>query len=95
MTTTCSSVAIVKYDLCFFVSETSMKDVVYTSMIQHVLEYEIVLSLMEYMATLITRSICGTLQSLEIDKDISIPGIGRCDQKHVSFDRRLVRYNIT
>jgi hypothetical protein len=76
-------------------SETSAKDAVYTSTIQSVLEYEIVLGLMEYMVMLITRSRGGTLQSLEIDKHISIPRVRICDQKHVSFDRQLVGYNIT
>jgi hypothetical protein len=56
MTTTCSSVAIVKHDFFFFMSETSTKDAIYTSTIQSVLEYEIVLGLMAYTTTLITRS---------------------------------------
>jgi hypothetical protein len=95
MTATCSSVAIVKHDFCFFMSETSTKDAFYTLTIQSVLEYEIVLSLMAYTTMLITRSRGGTLQSLEIDKHISIPRVRRHDKKHVSFDRRLVGYNIT
>jgi hypothetical protein len=76
-------------------NKTSVEDAVYTSTIQCVHEYEIFLSLMAYMVMLITRRRGGTLQSLEIDKDISIPGVGRCNQKHVSFDRQLVGYNIT
>jgi hypothetical protein len=95
MTTTCSSLAIVKHDFHFFMSETSAKDAVYTSTIQCVLEYEIFLSLMAYTTTLIMRNRGGTLQSLEIDKHISIPEVRRRDQKNVSFDRRLVEYNIT
>jgi hypothetical protein len=87
MTATCSGVEIIKHDLRFFMSETSTKDVVYTLMIQCVLEYEIFLSLMVYTAELIMRRKGGTLQILEIDKDISIPGVERRDQKHVSFDR--------
>jgi hypothetical protein len=62
-------------------SETSAKDAVYTLMIQCVLEYEIVLSLMAYTVTLIMRRRRGgTLQSLEIDKDIYIPGVRRLDK---------------
>jgi hypothetical protein len=95
MTATCSSVEIVKHDFYFFMSETSVKDAVYTSMIQSVFEYEIVLILIAYMAMLIMRRRGLTLQSLDIDKHISIPRVRRHDQKHVSFDRRLVRYNIT
>jgi hypothetical protein len=95
MTTTCSSVAIVKHDFHFFMSETSAKDAVYTLTIQSVLEYEIVLSLIAYTVRLITRSKGGALQILEIDKHISIPGVGKCDQEHVSIDRKLVRNNIT
>jgi hypothetical protein len=68
-------------------SETSVKDAVYTSTIQCVLEYEIVLRLMAYMVTLIMTSRGRTHQSMEIYKDMSIPRVGRRDQKHVSFNR--------
>jgi hypothetical protein len=95
MTTTCSSVAIVKHDFHFFMSETSTKDAVYTSTLQCVLEYEIVLSLMAYTVTLIMRKRGKTLQSLDIDKHISRAGVRRREQKHVSFDRQLVGYKIT
>ena len=67
MTATCSSVAIVKYNFRFFMSEASMKDEVYTSTIQSVLKYEIVLGLVVYMMMVITRSRGGALQILEID----------------------------
>jgi hypothetical protein len=67
MTTTCSSVAVVKNELCFFMSETPAKDAIYTLTIQSVLEYEIVFCLMEYMSTLITRRRGREIQSLEID----------------------------
>jgi hypothetical protein len=67
MTTTCSSVEIVKHDFLFFMSDTPVKDEIYTSMIQSVLEYEIVLGLMAYTATLIMRRRGWALQSLEID----------------------------
>jgi hypothetical protein len=85
MTTTCSNVAIVKHDFLFFISETSAKDAVYTSTIQCVLEYEIVLSLMAYMTHHEKKR--WDTSNLEIDKDISIPGVRRFNQKHVSFDR--------
>jgi hypothetical protein len=42
MTTTCSSVAVVKNEFFFFMSETPTKDAIYTSTIQSVIEYEIV-----------------------------------------------------
>ena len=48
-------------------SETSMQDTVYTSLIQRIIEYEIILSLMAYPPTLVTRSKGGALQILEID----------------------------
>jgi hypothetical protein len=67
MNTTCSSVAVFKHELCFFMNETSTKDAIYTSMIQSVLEYEIVFFLMAYTLKLITRRRGGALQSLEID----------------------------
>jgi hypothetical protein len=95
MTATCSGMAIAKHDNYFFVSETSVHDAVYTSPIQRIIEYEIILSLMAYTSTLIMRSIGGALQSLEIDKYISVPGIRRCDKKHISSDRRFFRHNVT
>ena len=67
MIATCSIVEIVKHDFVFFMSETSTKDAVYTSTIQSFLKYEIVLGLMAYMMTHITRSNSGALQSLDID----------------------------
>jgi hypothetical protein len=56
-------------------SETSTEDTVYTSLIQRIIEYEIVLGLMAYPPTLIMRSRGGALQSLEIDQYISVPGV--------------------
>jgi hypothetical protein len=67
MTTTCSSVAIIKHNFHFFMSETSAEDAIYTSTIQSVLKYEIVLGLVVYMMMVITRSRGGALQILEID----------------------------
>jgi hypothetical protein len=67
MTTTCSSVAVVKNEFCFFMSGASTKDAIYTSTIQSVIEYEIVFFLMTYTSTLIVRSRGGALQSLEIE----------------------------
>jgi hypothetical protein len=87
MTATSSGMEIVKHDNCFFVSETSTQDAVYTSMIQCIIEYEMILSLMAYVLTLIRISRGGALQILEIDKYISVPGIRRGDKKHISSDR--------
>ena len=56
-------------------SETSTQDAVYTSPIQRIIEYEIILSLMAYLPMLVTRKRGGALQSLEIDKYISVPGV--------------------
>jgi hypothetical protein len=56
-------------------SETSTQDAFYTSPIQRIIEYEIVLGLMEYPPTLITIRRGGALQSLEIDQYISVPGV--------------------
>ena len=67
--------AIVEHYDGLLMSETSTQDAVYTSLIQRIIEYEIVLGLMVYPPTLITRSRGGALQSLEIDKYISILGI--------------------
>ena len=87
MTTICSSVAIVKNNFGFFMSEAPVKDAIYTSTIQNIFEYEIVLGLMAYATTFIMRSRGGALQSLEIDKYIFILGVQRCDKKHISFNR--------
>jgi hypothetical protein len=75
MTATGSGMEIVKHDNCFFVSEISSQDAIYTSLIQCIIEYEIILSPMVYALMLIMRSRGGALQSLEIDKYISILGI--------------------
>jgi hypothetical protein len=67
MTTTCSSVEVVKKEFLFFTSNALAKDAIYTATIQSVIEYEIVFFLMAYMLTLIVRIRGGALQSLEID----------------------------
>ena len=95
MTTTWSGMEIVKHDNCFFVSEASMQDAVYTSLIQRIVEYKIILSLMAYTTMLITRTRGGEIQSLEIENYISIPGIQIYDKKHISSDMGLFRHNIT
>jgi hypothetical protein len=67
--------AIVKRDFYFFMSEASTKNAIYTSMIESVLKDEIMLGMMMYTMTFIMRSRGGALQSLEIDKNISIPEV--------------------
>jgi hypothetical protein len=67
MTTTCSSVAVIENEFCFFVNKASAKNQIYTSTIQSVIEDKIVSFFMVYMLTLIARSKGGALQSLEID----------------------------
>jgi hypothetical protein len=56
-------------------SETSTQYAVYTSPIQRIIKYEIILSLMAYPSMLFMRSKGGALQILEIDQYISIPGV--------------------
>jgi hypothetical protein len=58
---------IVKHELCFFMSEASVKNTIYPSTIESILKDEIILGLMTYTVTLITRSRGEALQSLEID----------------------------
>jgi hypothetical protein len=67
MTTTCSSVVVVKNEFCFFMSETSAKDAIHTSKIQSVIEYEIVFFLMAHTSMLIMRRRGRELKSLEIE----------------------------
>jgi hypothetical protein len=74
MTATCSSMAIVEHYDGLLMSETLTHDAVYTSLIQRIIEYEIILSLMAYPPKLVMRSKVGALQIMEIDKYISIPG---------------------
>jgi hypothetical protein len=64
-----------------------MQDAVYTSSMQRIIEYEIILILMVYTSMLVMRRRGGALQILEIDKYISVLGIRRCDKKHISSDR--------
>jgi hypothetical protein len=66
---------ILKHDFHFFMSEASAKNAIYTSMIESVFEDEIILGLMMYTVTFIMRSRGRALQSLEIDKNISILGV--------------------
>ena len=56
-------------------SETSTQDAVYTSLIQRIIEYEIILILMAYPSMLVMRSRGGALQILEIDNYIFVSGI--------------------
>jgi hypothetical protein len=77
MTTTFSSVAVVKKEFRFFMGETLMEDAIYTSMIQSVIENEIFFFLMVYTSMLIVRRKGRELQILEIDWYISIPGVRR------------------
>ena len=67
MTTTYSSVAVVKHEFYFFMSEKLVEDAIYTPKIQSVIENEIVFHLMAYTSTLIMRRRGEELQSLEID----------------------------
>jgi hypothetical protein len=67
--------AIVEHYDGLLMSETSTQDAVYTSPIQRIIEYEIILSLMAYLLMLVTRSRGGALQSLEINKYISVPRV--------------------
>ena len=75
MTATSSSMTIVEHYDGLLMSETSTQYAVYTSPIQRIIEYEIILSLMEYLPTLVTRRRGGVLQNLEIDQYISVPGV--------------------
>jgi hypothetical protein len=67
MTTTCSSVVVVKNEFHFFVNEAPTKNEIYTLTTQSVIEYEIVSFLMAYMSMLIVRSGGEALQILYID----------------------------
>jgi hypothetical protein len=67
--------AIVEHYDGLLMSERSTQDAVYTCPIQRIMEYEIILSPMAYPPTLVMRSRGGALQSLEIDKYISVPGV--------------------
>ena len=75
MSATCSSVGFVENEFHFFMSEASTNDAIYNLTIESVLEDEIVLGLMTYTTTFITRSRGMALQSLEIDKNIAILGV--------------------
>jgi hypothetical protein len=67
MTTTCSSVEVVQNEPWFFVDKAPMKNAIYTTTIQSVIEYEIVSCLMENSSMLIAGRRSEELQSLEID----------------------------
>jgi hypothetical protein len=67
MTATCSSVIVVQNELFFFMDKALAKNEIYTSMIQSVIEYEIILFLMVNLSTLIAGRRSRALESLEID----------------------------
>jgi hypothetical protein len=54
--------AILKHNLHFFMSEASAKNTIYTSSIESVFKDEIILGLMSYAVTFITRSIGGVFK---------------------------------
>jgi hypothetical protein len=66
MATTCSNVAIINNELRLFMSDAPMKDAIYTSTIQSVIEYGIVFFLMAYTSMLIKRGRGKALQILDI-----------------------------
>jgi hypothetical protein len=67
MTTTFSNVEVVKNDLFFLVYKALTKNAFYASIIQSVIEYEIVSCLMVNSSTLVMGGRSGALQILEID----------------------------
>jgi hypothetical protein len=68
MTTTCSNVVVVQNELYFLLYKAPMKNAIYTSMIQSVIEYEIVSCLMVNSSMLIAGSRSKELQSMELEK---------------------------
>jgi hypothetical protein len=59
-------VEVIQNELCSLVYKALMKNAIYTSTIQSVIEYEIVSFLMENSSTLITGRRSRELQSIEI-----------------------------
>jgi hypothetical protein len=79
MNATCSSVTVVQNKFCLVVDKTSPKNAIYASRIQNAIEYKIASRLMSNFSTLIVGRKRMPIQSLEIHKYISIPGIQRCN----------------
>jgi hypothetical protein len=52
------------------------QDIVYSSVIQSVTEDSIILSLVPYMSLVISRVMLREIQSLKIENNISILGVG-------------------
>jgi hypothetical protein len=53
-----------------------MQDNVYSSVIQSVVEDNVILSLISYTSSVILQEMLRELQSLKIENNVSMPGIG-------------------
>jgi hypothetical protein len=53
------------------------QDIVYSSMIQSVTDDNVILSLVSYTSSVISREMLRELQSLKIENNVSIPGVRR------------------
>jgi hypothetical protein len=53
-----------------------MQDIVYSLKIQSVVDDSIILSLVSYTSSVISQEMLRELQSLKIENNVSIPGVG-------------------
>jgi hypothetical protein len=53
------------------------QDIVYSSMIQSFADDNVILGLVSYTSLVISREMLRELQSLKIENNVSIPGVGR------------------
>jgi hypothetical protein len=70
------------------------QNIVYSLAIQSVTEDKLILSLVSYTSSVISRDMLRELQSLEIENNVSIPGVRRRDKETVFIRKRVNMNNI-
>jgi hypothetical protein len=75
MTITSPIVTVINNILIFFVSQATMKYINYPPTIQSVASNKVVLILVSYASSIISRNMLREIQGLKIDHDISILGV--------------------
>jgi hypothetical protein len=75
MTTTSRTVTVIKNRLNLLVSQETTQDIIYVSEIQSVIDDKVVLNLISYTPSIISRKVLRELQGFKIDQNVSIPRV--------------------
>jgi hypothetical protein len=66
---------VIKNGLNFLVIQATTQYIIYALMIQSVIDNKVVLSLILYVSSILSRKMMRELQDLKIDQNDSIPGV--------------------